>query len=217
MGEIEKGKETKTGEFTIYYHYYNEKRIFMVRFLERRISSLYYNIAVKIHLKTKTFNMIINKADNSAKFDVVSSYGGDPFVGHLATPISNSSLTVSYLNLLPAYKAGLSPLLRGINIGFVHGYFLLGPFVKLGPLRDNDVANFVGFLSTISLIIILTACLSIYGYVTFSDKEENKSPIDFQTAKGWSQFRSGFIVGGFGGASIAYILLKLINFDIAAF
>jgi photosystem I subunit 11 len=159
--------------------------------------------------------MIINKADNSAKFDVVSSYGGDPFVGHLATPISNSSLTVSYLNLLPAYKAGLSPLLRGINIGFVHGYFLLGPFVQLGPLRDSQVGSFVGFVSTISLLIILTTCLIIYGFVTFSDaaakKTENKKVlVDFLTQQGWRQFTSGFIVGGFGGASIAYVLLKFV-------
>jgi photosystem I subunit XI len=153
-------------------------------------------------------------------FDVVSSFEGDPFVGHLSTPITTSALTKTYLKLLPAYKAGLSPLLRGINIGYVHGYFLLGPFVKLGPLRDSQVANFVGFVSTISLIIILTTALLIYGYVTFSNKKtENASPkksvVDFLNAKGWSQFTSGFIVGGFGGTSVAYILLKLINFDIA--
>ena len=41
-----------------------------------------------------------------------------------------------------------------------------------------------------------------------------KSSIDFLNSKGWSQFTSGFIVGGFGGASIAYALLKTINFDL---
>jgi len=155
------------------------------------------------------------------EYDVVSSFQGDPFVGHLSTPITTSNLTRSYLSLLPAYKAGLSPLLRGINIGFVHGYFLLGPFVKLGPLRNSEVANFVGFVSTLSLIIILTTCLVIYGYVTFSEAKEKanpkKSAIDFLNAKGWRQFTSGFIVGGFGGSSIAYILLKVITFDIVAF
>jgi photosystem I subunit 11 len=147
-------------------------------------------------------------------YDVVSPFQGDPFVGHLSTPITTSSLTKTYLSLLPAYKQGLSPLLRGINIGFAHGYFLLGPFVNLGPLRDSQVANFVGFVSTISLIIILTTGLLIYGYVTFSKtnkNEESKVSIDFLTSKGWSQFTSGFIVGGFGGASIAYILLKFLN------
>jgi photosystem I subunit 11 len=160
--------------------------------------------------------MALQKAE---KFDVVSTFGGDPFVGHLATPITSSNLTKTYLNLLPAYKSGLSPLLRGINIGFVHGYFLLGPFVKLGPLRDSQVANFVGFVSTISLLIILTACLIIYGFVTFSKNDENDETIkvDFLTSKGWKQFTSGFIVGGFGGAGIAYVFLKLINFDINPF
>ena len=150
---------------------------------------------------------------NQKKYDVVSSYQGDPFVGHLSTPITTSNLTRTYLSLLPAYQIGLSPLLRGINIGFVHGYLLLGPFIKLGPLRNSQVANYVGFLSTISLIVILTACLLIYGYVTFSEKEETKpSIIDFLNSKGWGQFTSGFIIGGFSGAGIAYLLIKVIHF-----
>jgi photosystem I subunit 11 len=144
------------------------------------------------------------------KYQVVSTFQDDPFVGHLSTPITTSTLTKTYLNLLPAYKNGLSPLLRGLNIGFVHGYFLLGPFAKLGPLRNSEVANFVGFVSDISLIIILTTALLIYGYVSFSDKKESKSNIDFLNAKGWSQFTSGFIVGGFGGAGVAYMLLKFL-------
>jgi hypothetical protein len=70
------------------------------------------------------------------------------------------------------------------------------------------------FVSTISLIIILTTCLLIYGFVTFSESKENgeKVTIDFLTAKGWRQFTSGFIVGGFGGAGIGYVLLKFFNF-----
>ena len=89
----------------------------------------------------------------------------------------------------------------------------------MGPLRDSQVANFVGFVSTISLLIILTACLIIYGFVTFSKNSDNNETIevDFLTRKGWRQFTSGFIVGGFGGAGIAYVFLKLINFDINPF
>jgi len=156
--------------------------------------------------------MIIKKAD---KFEVVSAFQADPFVGHLSTPITTSSLTQAYLGLLPAYKTGFSPLLRGINIGFAHGYFLLGPFAKLGPLRDSQVANFIGFISAISLILILTAALLAYGFVTFSSKSktegsESKSSIDFDNEIGWGEFTSGFIVGGFGGTSIAYVLLRLI-------
>ncbi len=154
--------------------------------------------------------------NNTKNFEVISSFQGDPFVGHLSTPITTSNITKSYLSLLPAYKVGLSPLLRGINIGFVHGYFLLGPFAKLGPLRDSEVANFVGFISTISLLIILTTCLLIYGFVTFSKSSENlnnKVELNILNSKGWNQFTSGFIVGGFGGASIAYVLLNVVNFS----
>jgi photosystem I subunit 11 len=150
--------------------------------------------------------------------DVVSPFQGDIFVGHLATPVTTSSITKTYLSLLPAYKTGLSPLLRGINVGFAHGYFLLGPFVKLGPLRDSEVANFVGFVSTISLIIILTTGLLAYGYVSFADaKVEHKTGADFLNSKGWSQFTSGFIVGGFGGAGIAYMILKFVGTSLSFF
>jgi len=155
--------------------------------------------------------MATNITESTNKFEVISSFEGDPFVGHLSTPITTSNLTKAYLRLLPAYKSGLSPLLRGLNIGCVHGYFLLGPFVKLGPLRESEVANFIGFVSTISLILILTVCLLIYGYVTFSEKTSvRKTNVDFLTEKGWSEFTSGFILGGFGGTSIAYALLKII-------
>jgi photosystem I subunit 11 len=173
----------------------------------------YYNNEERLIFKIKILNMILKQAD---KFDVVSSFQGDPFVGHLATPVTSSNLTKTYLSLLPAYKTGLSPLLRGINIGFVHGYFLLGPFVQLGPLRDSQVGGFVGFVSTISLLIILTTCLIIYGFVTFSDSTASKQGdkkvlVDFLTQQGWRQFTSGFIVGGFGGASIAYVLLRFVT------
>jgi hypothetical protein len=46
----------------------------------------------------------------------------------------------------------------------------MGPFVKLGPLRDSDIALFAGFLSTIGLIIILTLALTIYGVASFAKK-----------------------------------------------
>jgi photosystem I subunit XI len=150
--------------------------------------------------------------DFSNQFQVVSPYKKDPFVAHLSTPITTSSFTKSYLSSLPAYKKGLSPLLRGIYIGFAHGYFLLGPFVDLGPLRNSQVGTFVGFLSTISLILILTIGLLIYGYVTFSDADSSyDSTIDFLNPKGWRQLTSGFIVGGFGGTSLAYVILKFID------
>ena len=87
-----------------------------------------------------------------------------------------------------------------------HGYFLIGPFDKLGPLRNTDIALLSGFLSAVGLIIILTTCLSMYGSVSFEiSKEESKDLL--QTSNGWSQFTAGFLVGAVGGAGFAYLLL----------
>lgn len=159
----------------------------------------------------ETSTLETTKAATSTSFDVVSSYQGDPFVGNLATPITTSTITRTYLSLLPAYKSGLSPLLRGINIGFVHGYLLLGPFVQLGPLRNSSAAIFIGFVSTLSLVIILTGCLVIYGIVTFPEnKPDRPSLVNFLSRTGWRQFTSGFLIGGFGGTTIAYLVLKYI-------
>lgn len=138
--------------------------------------------------------------------DFIQPYNNDPFVGNLSTPVSTSSFTKSLLSNLPAYRRGLSPLLRGLEIGMAHGYFLLGPFDKLGPLRNTDVALLSGFLSAVGLIIILTVCLSMYGSASFH--ESNKEAKDLlQTSEGWGQFTAGFLVGSVGGAGFAYLLL----------
>nr|YP_009497937.1 PsaL [Gracilaria changii]ART65201.1 PsaL [Gracilaria changii] len=136
--------------------------------------------------------------------DFIQSYNNDPFVGNLSTPVSTSTFTKSLLNNLPAYRRGLSPLLRGLEIGMAHGYFLVGPFDKLGPLRNTDVALLSGFLSAVGLIIILTVCLSMYGNVSFN-KNDTKDIL--QTPEGWGQFTAGFLVGAVGGSGFAYLLL----------
>nr|YP_009237736.1 photosystem I reaction centre subunit XI [Gracilariopsis lemaneiformis]YP_009294658.1 photosystem I subunit XI [Gracilariopsis chorda]AJO68493.1 photosystem I subunit XI [Gracilariopsis lemaneiformis]AML79853.1 photosystem I reaction centre subunit XI [Gracilariopsis lemaneiformis]AOM66918.1 photosystem I subunit XI [Gracilariopsis chorda]UAD88820.1 photosystem I reaction center subunit XI [Gracilariopsis chorda] len=137
--------------------------------------------------------------------DFIQSYNNDPFVGNLSTPVSTSTFTKGLLSNLPAYRRGLSPLLRGLEIGMAHGYFLVGPFDKLGPLRNTDVALLSGFLSAVGLIIILTVCLSMYGNVSF-DKDNSKDLL--QTREGWGQFTAGFLVGAVGGAGFAYLLLS---------
>nr|YP_009395768.1 photosystem I reaction center subunit XI [Herposiphonia versicolor]ARW64748.1 photosystem I reaction center subunit XI [Herposiphonia versicolor] len=136
----------------------------------------------------------------------IQPYNNDPFVGNLSTPISTSSFTRSLLSNLPAYRRGLSPLLRGLEIGMAHGYFIIGPFDKLGPLRNTDIALLSGFLSAIGLIVILTACLSMYGAVSFSSNQEETKDL-LQSSSGWSQFTAGFFVGSVGGAGFAYLLL----------
>ena len=150
----------------------------------------------------------------------IKPYNNDPFVGHLATPITSSAATKAILQNLPAYRVGLTPLLRGLEIGLAHGYFLIGPFTTLGPLRNSSVALFAGFLSTIGLILILTLGLTIYGAATFSQEKTSSSTIetDLQTKKAWDQFKGGFFVGACGSAGFALVCLssipKLLSFNI---
>jgi len=139
----------------------------------------------------------------------IKPYNDDPFVGHLATPITSSAVTRSILQNLPAYRFGLTPLLRGLEIGLAHGYFLMGPFVNLGPLRNSDIGLLAGFLSTIGLILILTLGLTIYGIATF-DSSISDSLTDLQTRNSWNQFKGGFFVGACGSASFAFICLSSI-------
>ena len=113
----------------------------------------------------------------------IKPYNDDPFVGHLATPITSSAVTRAILQNLPAYRFGLTPLLRGLEIGLAHGYFLIGPFTMLGPLRDSDVGLLAGFMSTIGLIIILTLGLTIYGVAAFGQEKSEGNANDLQTKK----------------------------------
>lgn len=139
----------------------------------------------------------------------IKPYNDDPFVGHLATPITSSAVTKAVLQNLPAYRFGLTPLLRGLEIGLAHGYFLIGPFVTLGPLRDSDVALLSGFLSTVGLIVILTLGLTIYGVATFGqEKTQSSNETNLQTKKAWDQFKGGFFVGACGSAGFAFICLS---------
>ena len=143
----------------------------------------------------------------------IKPYNDDPFVGHLATPITSSSLTRALLKNLPAYRFGLTPLLRGLEIGLAHGYFLIGPFAKLGPLRNSDIGLLAGFFSTIGLILILTLGLTIYGAASFSQNKPNVNVL--QTKKSWDQFKGGFFVGACGSAGFAFICLSSIpNFTL---
>ena len=141
----------------------------------------------------------------------IKPYNDDPFVGHLATPITSSSVTRAILQNLPAYRLGLTPLLRGLEIGLAHGYFLMGPFVTLGPLRNSEIALLSGFLSTIGLIVILTLGLTIYGVAAFGQGQtQSPNKNDLQTKRAWDQFKGGFFVGACGSAGFAFICLSSI-------
>ena len=138
--------------------------------------------------------------------ELIKPWKGDPFTGNLSTPISDSPFTKAFIGNLPAYRKGLAPIVRGLEIGLAHGYFLIGPWVKLGPLRDSDTAALGGLISGLALILIATACLSVYGLVTFEDESGSKDSL--QTADGWSQLTGGFFIGATGGAFVAFFLLN---------
>lgn len=88
---------------------------------------------------------------------------GDPQSGSLATLVNTSGFTKAFITNLPAYRCGLTHFRRALEIGMAHGYFLFGPFAKLGPLRDSGMANLAGLLATVGFTVILTSCLFIYG------------------------------------------------------
>lgn len=141
--------------------------------------------------------------------EFVKPYNDDPFVGNLSTPVTTSTATKLYLGNLPIYRKGLTPLLRGLEIGMAHGYFILGPFYILGPLRNSENALLIGLVSALGLILILTLALTIYGLASFQDNGVGEG---LESSNGWRKFTSGFSVGAFGGAVVAYILLANIGF-----
>mmetsp|Transcript_22551 Transcript_22551/g.40157 ORF Transcript_22551/g.40157 Transcript_22551/m.40157 type:complete len:206 (-) Transcript_22551:146-763(-) len=156
------------------------------------------------------------------KAQVIKPLNGDPFIGMLETPVTSAPVVAGYLSNLPAYRIGVSPLLRGVEIGLAHGFLLAGPFIKLGPLRDTDAGIVSGCLSAGGLVAILTVCLTIYGAATFQGDEPEvgvktltgrEVPRDpLQSSEGWSNFTSGFLVGGVSGVAWAYICTQILPF-----
>ncbi|MBU6228406.1 MAG: photosystem I reaction center protein subunit XI [Cyanobacteria bacterium REEB459] len=136
---------------------------------------------------------------------------GDPQIGNLETPINASAFTKAFIGNLPAYRVGLSPQRRGLEIGMAHGYLLYGPFALLGPLRDSEIPGLAGLLSAAALVVILTACLSIYSGAGVNPAVTRATspfapPAGFDSNEGWSEFAGGFLIGGIGGATFAYLL-----------
>merc|ERR1711904_178135 len=137
----------------------------------------------------------------------------------LETPVSSSSIVTNYIYNLPIYRRGVATELRGVEIGLAHGFFLPGPFIKSGPLRNNNgVAEVAGCLSAAGLILILTVCLSIYGTVSFSDARQSflfkrhssrKSEVVLKSPLGWRNFTSGWLVGSVLGVTYCYICTKI--------
>lgn len=138
---------------------------------------------------------------------------GDPQIGNLATPLNSSDFTKALINNLPAYRAGLSPQRRGLEIGMAHGYLLFGPFALTSQFRNTAVSDIVGLIEAIILVVILTACLSLYAGTKpkkpISTVTAPNPPSSLETSEGWSEFAGSFLIGGIGGAAFAYLLYEV--------
>ena len=141
---------------------------------------------------------------------VVQPYKGNPELGHLSTPISDSAFVRTFIGALPAYRKGMAPISRGLEIGLAHGYFLVGPEIVVGALRDFDTAPYLGgLLTAIALVILGTAGMGAHGIVSLKPAAESETGTDpLKTAEGWSEMTTGFFLGGMGGAYMAYFLLS---------
>jgi photosystem I subunit 11 len=158
-------------------------------------------------------------ADAYDQDDPIQPYLGDPQLGNLATPINSSGLVKAYINNLPAYRPGLSPFLRGLEIGMAHGYFLVGPEVVVGPLRETaHGANLSGLITAIYITVSACLGISIFALSTFqndprgaynSQSQDRLRPL--RNKDDWFQLSSGILLGSMGGAIFAYVLLE--NFD----
>lgn len=138
--------------------------------------------------------------------------------GTLQTPLSASTLGVGFLRQLPILRNNLSPLRRGLEVGMAHGYWAIGPFIKLGPLRDSDQALLAGTLSGCGLIVIGAIVLLGFGLTSFKPDTATLAyrkpvssvldlPADLRSVTGWRQFSLSFLIGGLGGAIFAALLL----------
>eukprot|EP00798_Chlamydomonas_sp_ICE-L_P023730 gene23730-9286_t len=156
------------------------------------------------------------------KRQIIQPINGDPFVGSFETPVTSAPIVAAYLSNLPAYRTGVAPLLRGVEIGLAHGFLVTGPFIKLGPLRNVEgTAEVAGCLAGAGLILILGVCLSMYGAAQFqstpaigvktlSGRSIERDPL--QSSKGWNEFTAGHTLGGLSGAGFAYVLTQVLPY-----
>lgn len=137
---------------------------------------------------------------------------GAPQNGNLLTPINNSRFIKWYLSILPAYRKGITPLRRGIETGIAHGFWLINPFAKLGPLRDTDIADRAGLLAGIGLVVISSGAIFLYANSNpkppFVAVGTPQPPADLNTGAGWNKYATGFLAGGLGGAVLGYLVLS---------
>merc|ERR1719498_1455760 len=133
--------------------------------------------------------------------------GPEPFAGdQCQTPVTQGSFPKQYVANMAFYREGLKPWQRGLEIGMAHGYFLIGPFVSLGPLRNTPEAATVGLLCGCAIVGLVSIGGLIFGSTikpTRFDKEGDKPAAGFIEMINWHA------VGGLGGAGFAHALITV--------
>ena len=74
------------------------------------------------------------------------------------TPVTSSPLVAGFLSNLPAYRIGVSPLLRGVEIGLVHGFLVTGQHALF---RAQCIARFHDSTCGIATMQIRTFFLAV--------------------------------------------------------
>merc|ERR1712045_548168 len=122
------------------------------------------------------------------------------------TPVTDGLFAKQFLDNLAFYREGLKPWQRGLEIGMAHGYFIIGPFVNLGPLRNTPEAATVGLMGGCAVIGIVSVGGLLFGATikpTLFDKEGDAPGSGYQEMINWHA------VGGLGGAGFAHLLITV--------
>jgi len=133
--------------------------------------------------------------------------GEEYFAGdQVKTIVSDSRFSKQFIANTAFYREGLKPWQRGLEIGMAHGYFIIGPFVSLGPLRNTPEAATVGLLAGCALIGLVSVGGLLFGTLikpTLFDRKDDPPASGFQEMINWHA------LGGIGGAGFAHALITV--------
>merc|ERR1719188_889776 len=133
--------------------------------------------------------------------------GEEPFAGdQVKTIVSDSRFSKQFIANCAFYREGLKPWQRGLEIGMAHGYFLIGPFVSLGPLRNTPEAATVGLLAGCAIIGLVSVGGLLFGTTIKPTRFDRKGD---PPASGFQEMINWHALGGIGGAGFAHALLTV--------
>jgi len=140
---------------------------------------------------------------------VIQWRGPEMFAGdQVQTPVTNGGFATQFVDNLAFYREGLKPWQRGLEIGMAHGYFIIGPFVSLGPLRNTPEAATVGLLAGCAVVGIVSVGGLLFGATIkprLFDREGGAPAAGYQEVINWHA------LGGIGGAGFAHALITVFS------